>query len=286
LAGGEFYRGEDGQLYFKPDNRHLYVLGHNRVPLVDWLGALLFLGTLIGVLGHASLRYLAARRQMPPTNGALKKVYMYSVYERQWHWLQTAVIFILLFTGLIIHQPEMFGIFSFRFVVQVHNLMAVILLVNAALAAFYHLASGEIRQYLPQPRGFFNDAFAQALYYLRGIFRNEPHPFEKTPERKLNPLQQVTYLMLLNVLLPLQVITGALMWGAQRWTETAEALGGLPFLAPFHTLIAWLLATFIVGHVYLTTTGNTPLANLKSMMLGWDDVESHPADSPKEVVSA
>ena len=35
------------------------------------------------------------------------------------------------------------------------------------------------------------------------------------------------------------------------------ALGGLPYLAPFHTLIAWLLATFIVAHVYLTTTGAT-----------------------------
>jgi thiosulfate reductase cytochrome b subunit len=86
-------------------------------------------------------------------------------------------------------------------------------------------------------------------------------------------LQQVTYLGLLNVLLPLQIISGVLMWGAQRWPTIAAQLGGLPFLAPFHTMIAWLFATFVVMHVYLTTTGPTPIANIKAMMMGWDEVE-------------
>jgi thiosulfate reductase cytochrome b subunit len=65
-----------------------------------------------------------------------------------------------------------------------------------------------------------------------------------------------------------------LMWGAQRWPDLANRLGGLPVLAPIHTLIAWLFASFIVMHVYLTTTGPTPLAGIKGMMLGWDEVEA------------
>ncbi len=89
----------------------------------------------------------------------------------------------------------------------------------------------------------------------------------------MNPLQQMTYFGLLNVLLPLQIITGALMWGVQRWPETAMRLGGLPGLAPFHTLIAWLFASFIVMHVYLTTTGHTVTANIRAMIMGWDEVE-------------
>jgi thiosulfate reductase cytochrome b subunit len=159
-------------------------------------------------------------------------------------------------------------------VVLVHNILAGIVIVNAALSLFYHLASGEIRQYLPRPAGFFDDAIRQAIFYLRGIFNGEPHPFEKTPERKLNPLQQATYFGLLNVLLPLQVITGALMWGAQRWPDLTARLGGLPFLAPFHTLVAWLFAAFVVGHVYLTTTGHAPLASIQAMMMGWDHLET------------
>jgi thiosulfate reductase cytochrome b subunit len=200
---------------------------------------------------------------------------MYGVYERLWHWLQTLTILGLLFTGLVIHKPDTFGLFSFRYIVQVHNILAGILLVNAGLSLFYHLASGEIRQFIPRPAGFFDQAIEQSLYYLRGIFKGERHPFEKTPEKKLNPLQQSTYFAILNVLLPLQVLTGAMMWGAQRWPDLTARLGGLPFLAPSHTLIAWLFAAFIVLHVYLTTTGHTPFAGIQAMMAGWDELEVH-----------
>ena len=252
----------------------LYILGHDAVNVVDWIGIILFLGVFAGVIVHGGLRYAALRRQ-PPSHPQLRELYMYSVYERLWHWLQTVAILLLIVTGLIIHKPDKFGMFSFAYMVQIHNILAAILVINAFLSLFYHLASGEIKQYLPRPRGFFDQAIEQSLYYLRGIFRNEPHPFEKVPERKLNPLQQVTYFGILNVLLPLQILTGILMWGAQRWPNIAAYLGGLPGLGPFHTLIAWLFATFIVMHVYLTTTGHTPLAGIKSMMLGWDEVEVH-----------
>ena len=283
---GKLTTDEEGQLYYQPQTNSeddkvasLYILGHDSVYWIDWLGALIFLGTMVGVVAHGGMRILAARRQPQQHDPELRDVYMYSVYERLWHWLQTLVIFILLFTGLIIHRPGQFGIFSFRYVVLVHNVMAFILVVNAALAAFYHLASGEIRQFLPQPRGFFNDAIVQAKYYLKGIFRGEEHPYEKTRQRKMNPLQQATYFGLLNVLLPLQVITGILMWGAQRWPDIAAMVGGLPYLAPFHTMISWLLASFIVAHVYLTTTGHTPTANIKAMIMGWDEVEVHSSGS-------
>jgi thiosulfate reductase cytochrome b subunit len=142
---------------------------------------------------------------------------------------------------------------------------------------FYHLASGEIRQFIPRPYGFFDDAIVQSKYYLRGIFKGEEHPFEKVPQKKLNPLQQVTYFGILNVLLPLQIITGILMWGVQQWPQVSGWFGGLPYLAPFHSLVAWTFAAFIVGHVYLTTTGPEPLTSIKAMMIGWDEVEAHEA---------
>lgn len=285
---GELVQEPDGALYYQPVTNMrnseesvagLYVLGHDNVSWVDWFGVLLLLATFAGVIIHGGMRFVSSRSFPRTEEPDLQEVYMYTMYERLWHWLQTLVIFGLLFTGLIIHKPDMFGVFSFRYVVEVHNVLALILIINAALAAFYHVASGEIRQYIPRPRGFFFVAFAQMKYYLRGIFRNEPHPMQKTPERKLNPLQQITYFGLLNVLLPLQIITGALMWGLQRWPEAATLVGGLPFLAPFHTLISWLLASFIVMHVYLTTTGHTATANIRAMMMGWDEVETHPAQT-------
>jgi thiosulfate reductase cytochrome b subunit/cytochrome c553 len=283
LISGELYTTDTGELYYRPETgSELYVLGHNSVWWIDLFGSLAFVGVLLGITVHGGLRFWASLRR-PPQEEQLQRVYMYSLYERLWHWLQTFTIVLLLLTGLIIHKPDTFGIFSFRGVVAVHNVMAAILVINAGLSLFYHLASGEIKQYIPRPRGFFDQAILQTIFYLRGIFRNEPHPFEKTPDRKLNPLQQITYFAILNLLLPLQVITGALMWGAQRWPSIAGYLGGLLFLAPFHTLIAWLFASFIVMHVYLTTTGHAPLAGIRSMIMGWDELEiQHPSEEAYE----
>jgi thiosulfate reductase cytochrome b subunit len=180
---------------------------------------------------------------------------------------------ILLLTGIEIHVASS-GFMDFALAVRVHNILGFIVLANAVFAAFFHLASGEIQQFLPEPKGFFGQAFAQARFYLEGIFKGDPHPFEKSPTRKLNPLQQITYLGILNVLLPLQVITGVLIWGAQRWPTVDGWFGGLTFLAPLHALGAWLFAAFLLMHVYLTTTGPTPTANIQAMVVGWEAVEA------------
>ena len=166
--------------------------------------------------------------------------------------------------GLALHragdpQAGYLRLFSFHRMVLVHNILAGIVIVNAALSLFYHLASGEIRQYLPCPAGFFDDAIRQAIFYLRGIFKGEPHPFEKTPEHKLNPLQQATYFWLLNVLL--------LLAGDHRRHDGGRSAGPisppaweacLPGPVPHPGRL--LFAAFVVGHVYLTTTGHAPLA--------------------------
>jgi thiosulfate reductase cytochrome b subunit len=280
---GEVSVDSRGALYFRPlpSEAGLYIFGHNRAGWVDVLGGMIFLGVLAGIAGHGSLRLFTALRR-PHHSPKVRKVYMYAVYERFWHWLQTVVILGLIFTGLVIHRPDLFALFSFKGMVLVHNILAAILVINAALSLFYHLVSGQIRQYIPRPAGFFDQAISQAVYYLRGIFKGERHPFEKRQDKKLNPLQQVTYIGILNVLLPLQIISGALIWGAQRWPFLASQAGGLPFLGPFHTLIAWLFASFVVMHVYLTTTGHAPMSAIQAMVVGWDEVEVHDPGQEKE----
>lgn len=278
-GSGELLRGEDGALVYqpKPANDHLYIFGSSRNAWMDTLGALAFAGTLFGVFGHGLLRFVASRRR---PHGPLhtRRVRMYDAYRRFWHWLQALSILILLTTGLIIHRPDIFSAFSFRGVVTVHNVLAVILLINAVFSLFYHLATERMREYIPRPYGFFDDSIRQAKYYVVGIFKGEPHPFEKRPDDRMNPIQKLTYFGILNVLLPLQILTGAMIWGVQKWPEYAAILGGLPLLGSVHSLVAWLFASFIVGHVYLTTTGATPLEGIRGMVTGYEEVEEHGSD--------
>jgi len=200
------------------------------------------------------------------------RLQLYPLYERIWHWVQAFAILLLIATGLAIHDPEQFGVLTFQTNVTVHNVLGFIVLFNALFGAFYYLTTGTIRQYLPEPHGFLVLATRQTMYYLKGIFHNEPHPLEKSPEHRLNPLQQITYLTILNVLLPIQVVTGILMWSGQKWPAAVLSVGGVQMLSMIHGLCAWLFAGFVIAHVYLTTTGHTPLANLKAMVLGYEDV--------------
>ena len=252
-----------------------YVLGHDRVPWTDSLGFVLFLATAIGVSVHGGLRYRLRRKH--GNHGEVRKEYLYSVYERIWHWLMALSILLLLWTGIEIHWVGAMSLIGFTNAVLLHNVLAVILIGNAFLSLFYHLASNDIRQFIPPRATFFGEVIAQVRYYLNGIFWGAPHPVPKTARRKLNPLQQVTYLMLLNVLIPFQVITGALIWGAQRWPGLSSAVGGLTIITPMHSFGAWMLASFVLTHVYLTTTGHTPLSNIKAMIVGDDEIE---VDSP------
>lgn len=282
-ATGEIVKDDGGAVYYNPvpANDKMYVFGSSRVNWVDWLGALVFAVSLLGVIGHGTLRYFSSLKQAQVPKRT-ERIYMYESYRRFWHWLQTTSIIILLFTGLIIHRPDIFGVFSFRGVVTIHNVIAAILVVNAALSIFYHVATERLREFIPRPYGFFDDAIIQAKYYMTGIFKGEGRPFEKRPDSRLNPIQKATYFGILNVLLPLQILTGALMWSVQRIPEFTNALGGLPFLAPFHSLVAWMFGTFIIVHMYMTTTGATPLEAMRGMVTGYEEVEMHEPVEKKE----
>lgn len=271
-VNGEVITGANGELVLKRTSAIAgrYLFGFGRVRFLDHLGFWIFLICLFLALLHGFFRFIAARKRPVPVKKT-QEVYMYGFYERLWHWTQAGGVLVLALTGIQIHQAGGFGLFSLQAAVRIHNIIAAILVLNAGLSLFYHLASGEIKQFFGFNRRFFKGAFVQAHYYISGIFRQESHPLEKTREKKLNPLQQLTYVILLNLLLPVQIITGILIWGTEKWPALSDKLGGLALLAPIHNLGSWLLLSFLVVHIYLTTTGHTVFSSLKAMITGYEE---------------
>ncbi|MEZ4653852.1 MAG: cytochrome b/b6 domain-containing protein, partial [Candidatus Eisenbacteria bacterium] len=258
-----------------------YVFGHSRHGWTDRLGFTLFALTALGVFLHAALRWFQARRRPVPTFRG-QKVYLYRRYERIWHWLMAGSILVLMMTGLAVHYSGS-GTLPLPIAVRLHNVFAVILVVNAFLSLFYHVSTSTIRQFFPDRRGLLGRISEQAHFYVRGLFVGQPHPQPKSMDRKLNPLQQVTYLVLLNLLFPLQMLTGIAIWGIARWPGLADAIGGLSVVAPLHNAGSWLFLAFFVLHVYLTTTGHTVLSNIQAMIDGHDLVEVEPRSRVRSV---
>lgn len=209
----------------------------------------------------------------------MSKVYIYKTFERFWHWMQAALIFILAFTGFEVNGA--YEIFGYETAVNIHNLSAVALIILIIFAIFWHFTTGEWKQYIPTAKNL----RAQANYYITGIFKNAPHPTRKTIVTKLNPLQRLTYLGLKIFIIPLMVITGVL-YLVYRYPMGGEILSlnieSLHTIALLHTIGAFLVIAFIILHVYLTTTGHTPTSNIKAMITGWEELEDDEIDKKEE----
>ncbi len=204
-----------------------------------------------------------------------RRVYLYPRFERFWHWTQAFLILFLALTGFEIHGS--YGIFGFENAVHLHNNAALILIVLIIFTIFWHLTTGEWRQYMPTTKNL----KAQLEYYLTGIFRNAPHPTRKTSLSKLNPMQRLVYLGLKILFIPIMVFSG-LVYMFYRYPINGEikslGINDLTPIAYIHTLGAYILLAFVLVHVYLITTGHTLSSNLMAMITGWEDLEEEEAD--------
>ncbi len=204
-----------------------------------------------------------------------KRTYIYRGFERFWHWSQALLIFFLAFTGFEIHGY--YTVFGFENVVRWHDIAAWAFLVLIVFAIFWHFVTGEWKQYIPTTKYI----KAQISYYITGIFRGAPHPTHKTVYNKFNPLQRFIYLGLKLLVIPIQVLTG-FIYMFYIYPQNPVQLTGLSVIAIIHTFGAFTLLAFVIAHVYLTTTGDTPLSSIKAMLTGWEVIDVDEKDEHKQ----
>lgn len=198
------------------------------------------------------------------------RIYLYKRYERFWHWSQATLIVFMLLTGFEIHGA--FENFGFRRAVEYHTLAAWTLLILWAFTIFWQFTTGEWQQYIPTLK----KVDAMVRYYVVGIFIGAPHPFQKTPTKKHNPLQRLAYLALLSLVSPIIWGSGLLYLFFAYWKEFGlDRWLSLQAVSLVHTAGAFMMLVFFIVHVYLTTTGHTPLAHIKTMITGWEEEERH-----------
>jgi thiosulfate reductase cytochrome b subunit len=194
-------------------------------------------------------------------------IYLYSRYERFWHWLQTVIVLILLVTGFEGHGT--ISLLGFRTAVDTHNFVGLSWLILFAFFVFWLFTTGEYKQYIPTTRKM----LAVVRYYSYGIFRGESHPVPKRREAKHNPVQRLVYLSLAALLLPIQMVSGFLYWGYNSWQAWGLGWLSLPVIAFIHMAGAFAILSFLIVHLYMITTGHTIFAHTRAMITGWEEVE-------------
>jgi thiosulfate reductase cytochrome b subunit len=196
-----------------------------------------------------------------------RKVMIYTRFERFWHWTQMALIMSLLFSGFGIHGLH--HMISFELADRIHTLSAVGILVLWLFVIFWLLTTGAWKQFMPTGQGLWR----VVRFYSYGIFKGESHPFRKAYQRKLNPLQALTYLALKLVLFPAIWLSGIAYLTYGLWERFA--FSGTPFeaVALIHTAAAFAIMAFVIIHVYMLTTGHSFVAHVTPMITGFDDVD-------------
>ena len=155
----------------------------------------------------------------------------------------------------------------------IHNTFGVILAIFYTFFFIVNLTSGNWRHYIPQLKGLVGRLIIQTKYYLYGIFRGEPHPYHPTEKMKFNPLQQLTYLNIMYVLVPIIILSGLLLLFPSYIPDKIFGTGGLVAIALLHYVAALFGTLFMVGHIYLATTGETIITDFKEMITGWHELD-------------
>lgn len=199
-------------------------------------------------------------------------VSIYPRFERFWHWTQVMLILVLMFTGAGLHGLH--ALIPFGGAVMLHTLAALALVILWIFAIFWHLTTGTWRHYMPTTQGLFQ----VARFYAYGIFKGEHHPYRKAYWRKHNPMQALTYLALKLVLFPAIWLTGIAYLTYNLWERQPNAPFILEAVANLHLLVAYLIAAFVIVHVYLLTVGGSFIKHVKPMITGFDIVDLTPEE--------
>jgi thiosulfate reductase cytochrome b subunit len=204
----------------------------------------------------------------------MKKIYLHPLPIRIWHWVNEACFIFLILTGIQIRFGNTIHLFSFETAVKIHSWLGFTLLANYSIWLIYYLVTGNINIYIPplhHPIEFAKKALRQAKFYGLGIMAGDENPHHSTFDNKFNPMQQVSYLMIMAGLIPIQIITGLLIWDPKLFAPIVNLIGGIQIAVLIHILLWIFFCAFMIVHFYLATLGHTPLAHIIAMFTGYEE---------------
>lgn len=202
------------------------------------------------------------------------------LWLRAWHWLQAFCLLGLMVTGIVMHYADAgWNLLPFRAAVLTHDVLGIAALALWVGFATMNLLSGNISHYIPRGHGI-RDLYRQVRHYAWGMFRGESAPFPLTFREKFNPVQKMTYVIVMYVLLPVSALSGGLLMAPELAPSTALGGGGLWPMAMLHLTVGWLLALFLIFHIYLATTGEHISTLYEEMITGMRTSDMPPPLEP------
>ncbi len=201
------------------------------------------------------------------------KIYLYPIWVRIWHLINAILIILLTCSGLCLqYASETYTILSFDSAVKIHNVSGIILTANYLFFLFMNRFTSNGMYYQFHLKGILDRVTKQLKYYTIGIFKKEEPHFPISTERKFNPLQKLSYVFVMYIVIPVIIITGIMLFFPDLLLADVLGVTGVLHLTDLlHIALGFFSTIFMLVHIYFCTIGSTPTSNFKSMINGWHE---------------
>ncbi len=200
------------------------------------------------------------------------KIYLYPIIIRIWHVINAVNFLLLVLTGISLHFSDPAnGLIPFAVSVAIHNTCAIIITFNYGIFLLGNLITGNGRYYRGWKTDMKHNLKPQLRYYLSGIFKKEKHPFPINHSRKFNPLQKLSYVLVMFVGMPLIIISGLGLMFPDIMVMNVFGISGMAMTDYLHYITGFVLSMFLLIHLYTCTLGRKPGTLFKSIINGYHE---------------
>lgn len=187
-----------------------------------------------------------------------RSAYIWELPVRIYHWLNVALIPILMLTGLYIGKPpftlsgEAYSIFLMGKMRIWHAWAAWIFIANFIVRFYWAFVGNKYAWFFPWGKGFLDDLWETVKYYL---FLKKEH----TIHVGHNALAMMSYFLFMWIGSVLIILTGLALQAEIHPGNLQDRLAGwlIPLLGQsfavrsYHHLIAWFFVVFSIIHIYM-----------------------------------
>lgn len=176
------------------------------------------------------------------------------------HWAYAPAVLAGILSGFYITRPTGFcGFKNMDSARKTHFIAQFVLLFSYLARIYYGGVTKNYREIIPGRK-----TLADMPKFLKyELFLTSKKP--KFP--KYNPGQKVVYTSL-ALLIPVQIVTGIVLYSSNTWQKAATLAGGLNPLRKLHYLAALAISGLAAGHIYFALTDS--LKKLKSIFTGYE----------------
>ncbi len=203
-------------------------------------------------------------------------MYLYPLWIRLWHFVNAILIIILIITGATMQFTSVDNsllIAGYAGSVRLHDVAAIILTFSYIAFVTGNIISGNSKYYRIDGKNLLQDVGKQLKYFLWGMFRKEKQPFPVTTENKFNPLQKVTYFLIMYVTLPLLILSGIILLIPDMTIIRVFGTGMFIFTDILHIILGFMISLFLIIHIYCCAIGPKPGSLFRGIITGYLESE-------------